>query len=267
MNGTIVKLITGVASIATIVCLYGLFFAIQDQFFYKNTSKENAVRQVEEGVTSTSSLKIVALGDSLTRGTGDESGKGYIGYMLEELQEKTDRNITISNLAIKGQRSKQLVEQVQQPEIQRQLKQAEVIVLTIGGNDLFQSGQALFHFSTEQIDRSKESYLTNLSTVFTTIRDINKEAVVYYVALYNPFNDLTDSQTTSSVVREWNYASSEEAAKFVHIITVPTYDLFELNVNDYLYSDKFHPNSQGYKLIGERVASLITFSEEEATND
>jgi lysophospholipase L1-like esterase len=35
--------------------------------------------------------------------------------------------------------------------------------------------------------------------------------------------------------------------------------LFQLKVDDYLYTDKFHPNAKGYKLIAERVASLITW--------
>jgi lysophospholipase L1-like esterase len=69
------------------------------------------------------------------------------------------------------------------------------------------------------------------------------------------------------VVREWNFASAETAANYQKTVVVPTFDLFELNVNDYLYSDQFHPNSQGYKLIGERLATLITFSEGENTND
>jgi lysophospholipase L1-like esterase len=43
--------------------------------------------------------------------------------------------------------------------------------------------------------------------------------------------------------------------------------LFEQNVNDYLFSDKFHPNSEGYKLIGERLSSLIVFSEEGNQDD
>ena len=63
----------------------------------------------------------------------------------------------------------------------------------------------------------------------------------------------------SKVVRKWNYDSAEISALFPKIVFVPTFDLFELKVNDYLYSDKFHPNQKGYRLIAERVAALMTW--------
>ena len=83
----------------------------------------------------------------------------------------------------------------------------------------------------------------------------------FHIGLYNPFIEMEESKQTSEYVRQWNFASAELAANYQKIVYVPTFDLFELNVNDYLFSDKFHPNAAGYQLIGERVASLINFSE------
>ncbi|RAK18388.1 lysophospholipase L1-like esterase [Anoxybacillus vitaminiphilus] len=267
MKVNVVKIIAALAIFSSGLWMAGLGLAIKDQFFYeasspvKKISLENVAEEKEDG------FHIVALGDSLTRGTGDESGKGYVGYVADELQTKTKQTIRVKNLAIKGQRSAGLVSQLQQIEVQRQIKQADIILMTIGGNDLFQSGEALSNFSLERMNQAKADYLRNLHTIFKTIRHLNPDAVVFYISLYNPFNDLTDAKTTSAVVREWNFQSAEAAANYPNIIAVPTFDLFELNVNDYLYSDKFHPNKEGYKLIGERVASLITFTEGDEKND
>lgn len=139
--------------------------------------------------------------------------------------------------------------------------------MTIGGNDLFQGGQALENLNASANEAAREAYVKNLDAIFSEIREINKDAVLYYVGLYNPFNDLEDAKTTSAVVRQWNFESAETAAKYPNVIMVPTFDLFEQNVNDYLYSDKFHPNSEGYKLIGERLSSLIVFSGEEKQDE
>jgi lysophospholipase L1-like esterase len=262
-----VKLISALSVLASGVWLVGLWFTIKDQFFYeaarpvKEISLEDVAEEQKDG------FQIVALGDSLTRGTGDESGKGYVGYVLDELKTKTKQTIYVKNLAIKGQKSAGLVSQLQQVEVQRQIQQADVILMTIGGNDLFQGGETLSHFSLKRINQAKAKYLQNLHTIFKTIRNLNQDAVVFYVSLYNPFNDLADAKKTSAIVREWNFDSAEVAANYPKIIVVPTFDLFELNVNDYLYSDHFHPNKEGYKLIGERVASLITFAEGEKNHD
>ncbi|RBW70026.1 GDSL family lipase [Bacillus taeanensis] len=251
---------------ASLLWIIGLGWIVNDQFFKKTEALE-LIEAVNETIQHAENLKIIALGDSLTRGTGDVSGEGYIGYVMDDLKEKTDEEIHLSNVSIKGQTSKQLIDQLQEPEIQRQLKQASIIVMTIGGNDLFQSGQALGNFSVEQIDEARTAYLKNLQSIFTKVRELNEEAAVFHIGLYNPFNDLTDASETSKIVREWNFDSAETAAKYKNIVFVPTFDLFQLHVNNYLYSDKFHPNSEGYQLIGERLAALITFSEGEDTNE
>nr|WP_035099190.1 SGNH/GDSL hydrolase family protein [Anoxybacillus tepidamans] len=255
-----VKIIALVSLIAGGCWLFGLGLTVYDQFFHGPTASLSKEIKPKETAVNEQQLHLVALGDSLTRGTGDETGKGYVGYTLDALRKKTKRPIQVTNLAIKGQQSTQLVTQIQKVEVQRQLRQADFVFMTIGGNDLFQGGEALRNFSRARIDEAKKVYLKNLDSVFRTIRAINPRAVVFYIGLYNPFNQLNNAKMTSAIVREWNYASAEVAARYPNIIAVPTYDLFELHVNDYLYSDQFHPNKEGYKLIGERVASLISFS-------
>ncbi|MED0657949.1 SGNH/GDSL hydrolase family protein [Anoxybacillus ayderensis] len=263
MSKRIIGMIVAICAATTLLWAIGLIVTIQDQFFYKASSVKQEQKPTTLSMEKSGSLSIVALGDSLTRGTGDETGKGYVGYVVDELKKKTSQHVQFTNLAIKGQRSAQLIGQLKQKEVQRQLKEADIILMTIGGNDLFRGGEALRDLSTTQIEKEKEKFAQQLRTIFQLVRTVNNEAPVFYIALYNPFNDLDNGKETSAVVRSWNYVASEVAADYQLIICVPTYDLFELQVNDYLYTDKFHPNKEGYKRIGERVASLITLTKGE----
>ncbi|WP_297988557.1 SGNH/GDSL hydrolase family protein [Anoxybacillus sp.] len=263
MAKRIIAIVVAVCVATTMLWIFGLIVTIQDQFFYEASSSTKQIEATNSNSKQKDALSIVALGDSLTRGTGDETGKGYVGHVMDELKRRTDKQIQFTNLAIKGQRSAQLIEQLKQKEVQRQIKEADIILMTIGGNDLFRGGEALRDLSTTQIEKEKKKFIEQLNTIFLLIRKINENAPVFYIALYNPFNDLDNGKETSAIVRNWNYAASEVAAQYKSIICVPTYDLFELQVNDYLYTDKFHPNKEGYKRMGERVAALITLTEGE----
>lgn len=249
---------------ASLLWLFGLGWTLQDQFT-ANEKVEKPREKTESASTEKQDdkLTIVALGDSLTRGTGDADGKGYTGYLTDRLKEKTEQEINLLNSAVKGETSRGLLKQLQQREIQRQAKQADVIVMTIGGNDLFQQGAALESLDMNTINSKRQLYLSNVKKIYTQLRDLNKDAVIYHVGLYNPFSNLPDAKTTSSIVRDWNFQSAETAAEYEDIVYVPTFDLFQLQVESYLYTDQFHPNTEGYKLIAERVASLINFEQEE----
>lgn len=242
-----------------LLMMFGLGWTVQNQFFSKGAAEVVEKAKHEKEISNKEGKVVVALGDSLTRGTGDESGKGYIGYLVDELEEKSKEKITLHNFGVKGYRSNQLLDQVKQGEIQRQIKNADYILITIGGNDLFQSGQAFVDMDEKKIAQAREGYLKNLQAVLEELRSLNDQAAIFHIGLYNPFIDLNDSAQTTKIVRDWNYETNKLLDQQKQAIYVPTFDLFQLSVNDYLYTDKFHPNAEGYRLIAERVASLITW--------
>lgn len=243
--------------IASIVCLLGLGYTLFDYF---DTPSKLVTEKVVKKETNKEEKRaqIVALGDSLTRGTGDTEGKGYVGYLIQNLEKKTEQKLALTNLGIKGLTSVQLAEQVKQKEVQRQIENADVLLITIGGNDLFRGGQGLVDMSPESLQPIVAAFDQNLNAILSELRAVNQDAEIFFIGLYNPFIELENAEQTSKVVREWNYMSAEISTKYRNTVFVPTFDLFQLNVNDYLFTDHFHPNTEGYRLIAERVASLIT---------
>ena len=255
-----VTLLAITSVIASIICIVGLGITLIDYFDTSKTTiaeskTDSSERQQDK---EKKQVQIVAMGDSLTRGSGDLEGLGYVGNLISNLEKKTDQKLILSNVGINGLTSIQLAEQVNQKEIQRQLTNADIVLITIGGNDLFRGGQGLTDTSEQTLLPIEAGFEKNLDAIFSKIRTVNEKADIFLIGLYNPFIELENAEQTSRIVRTWNFKSAEIAARYPKAVFVPTFDLFQLNVNDYLYTDQFHPNTEGYRLIGERVASLIT---------
>lgn len=259
MRGKWVQFIAVISGLSCLLWIAGLGWSMYDYFDKPGKPAVIKAKNLEASAKEKDQFDVVALGDSLTRGTGDATGKGYVGALIDHLEKKSDQKVFLSNLGIKGQTSAQLAGQVKQTEVQRQVKKADVILITIGGNDLFRGGQALVSLNAQEVKASEEKYLQNLNSILTSLRSVNPEADIFLIGLYNPFIELDDAELTSKIVRDWNYESAEVSAKYPKTVFVPTFDLFQLKVDDYLYTDKFHPNAEGYQLIAERVASLITW--------
>ncbi|MNZ90890.1 Spore germination lipase LipC [compost metagenome] len=210
----------------------------------------------EQPVVDSSAYRIVALGDSLTRGTGDSEGKGYAGYLNDNLR-KQGWDVSLVNLGIKGLTTTGLLEQLKEKEVLRQIGQADAVVMTIGGNDLFLGGETLTNLEEESISKLETGYLANLRAIFTAIHEAGPEARVYMFGLYDPFSDQELADMTSSFVRGWNNQTMETVAEYEQAVFVPTYDLFQLNVAELLFTDHFHPNDKGYRLMADRLTALI----------
>lgn len=259
MKNLFLKGVIIVAVVSFVICLSGLGTAIQQTFFYHPSQTAIKSQPVKKPVKASQNqtMQLLALGDSLTHGMGDTTGKGYIGDLLRRLKSQDKEKINVTNLAINGETSTGLLKQMKQPEVQRQIKKASVIVFTIGGNDLFNGGQNFYHFSLPTINKDEKIYLQNLNLIYQQMRTENKQATIFHVGIYNPFNTMQNAKATSGVVRKWNDDSAEVAANYQNVVEVPTYDLFQLHVNQYLSDDHFHPNATGYKRIADVLLPLI----------
>jgi len=265
-----IKITMLTAALLSLLWLFGFTWSIQDFYYEKADEIEGTIAADKDKETEQSqdAVQVVALGDSLTRGTGDVSGKGYVGLVTSQLKDDLNsQEMIVSNLGINGLTSSHLLQQIGQQNIGRQIGRADIILMTIGGNDLFQQGQTLFDMDLTKVEQLKTQYLANLEQIFTKIRRYNPEAPLFILGLYNPFIELDDSDVTNSVIRDWNYATETLAGQFNEIVFVPTFDLFQLSVNNYLYSDHFHPNQEGYRLISDRLAPLINWEKEAASHE
>jgi lysophospholipase L1-like esterase len=206
-------------------------------------------------------LTVVSAGDSLTQGVGDSTNKGgylpYLETMLEK--EKGIKKVDFYNYGVKGNRTTHLLKRLKTPEMTSGLQKADLVILTIGGNDIMKvvkdniSNLQLSTFTTE-----KESYRTHLTQIMEAIVHENPRASIVLVGLYNPFSKwFSDIKELDEIVADWNKAGQSVMANYPHAYFVPIEDMF-LNANDnLLYTDNFHPNDKGYELIAKRLNQTL----------
>ncbi|WP_165964911.1 SGNH/GDSL hydrolase family protein [Periweissella cryptocerci] len=138
-------------------------------------------------------VKMVALGDSLTQGVGDPTAKqGYTGRIKKDLTNKTGVAVSMTNYGKSGDRSDQILKRLQDsPTQQKNLKKANVILMTVGGNDLMKTIKANIFISqptqlTNQVKKSTSSYENNLQKLLKEVRKYNSQAPIFLFGNYNP---------------------------------------------------------------------------------
>ncbi len=199
-------------------------------------------------------LAPIILGDSLARGAGDESGLGIGGRLDQELRRRGVRARRTYNLGINGARTKDLLAQLERPNVQELLRQSNVIVVSIGGNDLW-GGNDWRNAAPPDPDAAMTDVLRRIETVIERIRAVNPRARIFFVGLYNPFASTPISNMMYANVNRWNMRLLERFGGNPDFTVVATADLF--SHKDRLALDRFHPSGEGYGLIARRIADAL----------
>ena len=225
----------------------------------------------------------VAIGDSLTKGVGDSTNQGgFVPLLAQSLTNETGLEFNAINYGVSGNTSSQILSRMQEKkEIRKDLKRAQLLTITVGGNDLRKAIlEDTSNLDLDRFEKASKTYEKNLNQIIELARKDNPDLPVYVVGIYNPlylnFPDLTELQT---LVDQWNQRTEETLSAYQGVYFVPINDLLykgidgksgvteselgkETVTNDALYDeDSFHPNNTGYEIIKEAVLEKIHATE------
>lgn len=206
-------------------------------------------------------LHIVAVGDSLTQGVGDSSNQGgYIPYLKDIMEkDKGIGTVTFDNLGVRGDRTDQLLKRLKDPKVISKIKSSDIVMITIGGNDVMKVFRD--NFTNLKVVKFKEAitgYQKRLDDILKTIREYKPNVGIVLIGIYNPFSKwFSNIKELDQIVQDWNHSSEKTLVNYKNTQFVPISDLFENQHENLFYSDDFHPNDKGYKLMAERVGEFL----------
>jgi lysophospholipase L1-like esterase len=212
------------------------------------------------GCTSSSKdINLVAIGDSLTYGTGDPEKKGYIERVRVGLEEEEGVPVHLVNYAVPGYTTANLLKQLKNRKMRQQIKRANAIILYIGTNDFRKSAQYVFQpLDFKKMNEGEAKFSSNLHQILKKIRAENSRAPILVLGLYHPYVEFSNEREIREVVEGWNAEIAAVAQDFDETYFVSTLDLFEDKAKQQYFSDSLHPNAAGYELIAERVLDTFT---------
>lgn len=195
-------------------------------FFHSEIKQEQPVKRVER-----KNVKLVAVGDSLTYGQGDEEKDGgYVGSIKQKIQNKYKKTtVSTANYGVSGDRSDQILARLnKQKKMQTDLKNADVIVVTVGGNDLMQTLEKDIMMDSQSkiqssINQAQGTYENKLNQLFTAIRKENQYAPIFVMSIYNPvYTYFPDVVAINDSIKQWNQATEKVTKKYtkMHFVSI-----------------------------------------------
>ena len=233
---------------------------------------------VESSLLPSGPITLVALGDSLTQGDGDDSGRGYPGRLLEKLNAVRPGSDLV-NLGQSGWSSDALINGDQ--GIESQLERAvvalqnapapgrgAVALVWIGSNDLWY----LYEYGGDVNDDGEaqdiQRFTANMDKVLSRLRKTGAPVIVALlddqskrpVALKDEaFTAITRDELArmSRQVGLYNAILSAKAAQYGALtVDFSSTDIFTNPAT--LYDDGNHPNSNGYDLIAQKWWDVLS---------
>lgn len=209
-----------------LLLLIGIVLVVAGGSSYWYHQQHSAPTTVQQTSQKTRVLKrrvtLVAIGDSLTHGQGDDKNEqGYVGRIKNKLQKHYHNRVTTYNYGVTGDRSDQMLKRLnEQPEMRANLKKADVIVMTVGGNDLMQKLESnLLSNSTNKIESNIEqagtTYQQKLNELLTAVRKQNATAPIFMYSIYDPvYTYFPDVSVINESVAKWNQITQQTVAQY-----------------------------------------------------
>ena len=221
-------------------------------------------------------VTMVALGDSLTQGDGDDTGRGYPMRLLD-LVNTVRPGSTMTNLGQSGWNSDALIngDQGLAGQLPRAVEEMEtaaaegrgaLALVWIGSNDLWYAYE--FNEGSDENDASDaEHFAANMDVILGQLRAAGAQVIVALlddqtrrpVALKGEaFTSITPDELDrmSQQVTRYNEIIAEKAAQH-GALTVDFYSTDIFTNPATLYDDGNHPNTAGYDVIAQKWFDVL----------
>ena len=211
-------------------------------------------------VPASGAFRIVALGDSLTRGAGDAPGGGGYPERVAASLRKTGLMVTVDNLAVDGSETGDFLRKVEEAAVKQRIAGANLILVSIAGNDLSHSLPSMTAANagaeSDPTAPALRAASLNLQRILSLLRASNSSAPIRILGLYDPFPEGFDRKMARATLLKWNIALEEASNGVENALVVPTADVFD-GRPDRLSPDRFHPGAEGYAEIAARVFQTL----------
>ncbi|WP_071459634.1 SGNH/GDSL hydrolase family protein [Bacillus massilinigeriensis] len=251
----IVLLVLG--GIASALWLYLPYYQI-------SSLKNKTMGQPEEGSPShitylkesgIDTIHMLALGDSVITGFGTDPKANFVQSFSAGLSEQTGKEVFLRNEGINGLTSKKLYDIVQRGRLDEEIKQSEVIILNVGGNDILRAARhSDFATAIGTFDTLQSEFVDNMTGVSDIILTLNPQVTIVLLELYNPLPiDHTFYSLSDKLLPKWNLRLYQFAQNFNHSVVVQTTKVINSSHPDHLSVDRVHPSQDGHIAISQQA--------------
>ncbi|MBE6163368.1 MAG: GDSL family lipase [Streptococcus equinus] len=267
------------ASLLLFIVVFNLLIPKSDQ---ELTKKDFLAQEAKH-------FNYVAVGDSLTEGVGDTTNQGgFVPLLSQAMTDTYNYQVTYSNYGISGNTSQQILSRMKKQEaIQKSLAKADMMTLTVGGNDVMAViRKHLTQLSVSTFKKPATAYQKRLRQIIELARSENEDLPIYVLGIYNPFYlnfpEMTEMQ---EIIDNWNESTESVTGEYDNVYFVPINDQLYKGIdgeegivstsgdqttviNDALFSgDHFHPNNIGYQIMSDVTMEKINETKQEWNKD
>ncbi|MBR4766337.1 MAG: hypothetical protein IK085_06205 [Clostridia bacterium] len=209
------------------------------------------------GASASKRPNYLLLGDSIAYGQGIVNSRdACYGRIVANTN-----NYNYANDAVSGTTSAALLVMLTDSEIIKDVKKADIITISTGGNDFLTRnwvGMGLYGIATgnySKLDPIVENYRKNLTSIITRIKKLNPDAVIIVQTIYNPHNDIWTDAFQQGVDRMNN--AIKAVKKQTGGFEIANVGAVISGHPEYIAADTIHPNAKGNIAIAEYMLKFL----------
>lgn len=200
----------------------------------------------------------LVLGDSIAYGSGiSNSREACYGKIVSDTN-----GYDYANHSVPGHTTTNLINRLSNESVVADLKKADIISISIGGNDFLMSNLIGLMFDSivmgdyTEYDKIAESFYTNFCEIIDIINSHNEDAVILMQTLYNPQSGYLRAPYQEGADRinaAINRYNSENPGEIVIVDVATALGDDMANYAD----DEIHPSGQGNEIIAETILDKL----------